>query len=198
METINETTMKANIEKLNTQMVGLVISEELLKNEELYLLPIIKDGKIGMINHNAEIVIDAIYDRISTNCFSEDDYLCVWQGKKCGIINTKGQEILPIEYDHIAIGQECDIFTVDKNYKHAVVNAQNEYIVEPGVYDWIGGFRQGFARVKVNGNSKDIFIGGDKWGIINEKGEVVLPIEYNSIWGFYKKTYPTIVLEKSR
>lgn len=39
------------------------------------------------------------------------------------------------------------------------------------------GFTNGYARVCKN----------EKWGIINEKGEVVLPLEYNSIWKFYGK-----------
>ena len=196
METINETTMKANIEKLNTQMVGLVISEELLKNEELYLLPIIKDGKIGMINHNAEIVIPTIYDKIPTNCFSENDYICVWQGRKKGVLNAKGEEILPVVYDHICMGHGSEVFSVEKDYKHAVVNAKNEYVVEPGIYDYIGGFEKGFARVKIGKEPSNLKNNSNKWGLINEKGEVVLPVEYNSIWDFYGKNYPTIVLEK--
>ena len=196
METINETTMKDNIEKLNTQMVGLVINEELLKNDERYLLPITKDGKIGMINHNAEIVIPTIYDKIPTNCFSETDYICVWQGKKKGVFNGNGEEILPVIYDHIRFGHGSDVFSVEKDYKHAVVNAKNEYIVEPGIYDYIDGFEKGYARVKIGKEPSNFKNNSNQWGLINEKGEVVLPIEYESIWNFYGKDYSTIVLEK--
>ena len=45
-------------------------------------------------------------------------------------------------------------------------------------YKKIDGFDNNLARV----------IGfNDKWGIINEKGEEVLPVEYSEIWNFYGK-----------
>lgn len=36
-----------------------------------------------------------------------------------------------------------------------------------------------------------------KWGIINEKGEEVLPVEYEEIWNFVGKDYDTIVVKKN-
>ena len=36
-----------------------------------------------------------------------------------------------------------------------------------------------------------------KWGIINEKGEEVLPVEYEEIWNFVGKNYDTIVVKKN-
>lgn len=50
-------------------------------------------------------------------------------------------------------------------------------VVPFGKYHWIDGFDNGIARVN-NGN---------KWGLINEKGKEVLPLEYDQIWNFYDK-----------
>ena len=35
-----------------------------------------------------------------------------------------------------------------------------------------------------------------KWGIINEKGEEVLPVEYDDVWGFYGKDIDFTTVEK--
>ena len=35
-----------------------------------------------------------------------------------------------------------------------------------------------------------------KWGIINEKGEEVLPLEYDDVWGFYGKDLDYTTVEK--
>ena len=53
-------------------------------------------------------------------------------------------------------------------------------------FDYVDGFRNGLARVRQ----------GNKWGIVNEQYEVVVPIEYDAVWKFYGKSYDRIVLEK--
>ena len=41
-------------------------------------------------------------------------------------------------------------------------------------YDWIGGYYEGLASVKLN----------DKWGFIDKTGEEVIPIKYDVAWKF--------------
>ena len=53
-------------------------------------------------------------------------------------------------------------------------------------FDYVDGFRRGLARVRQ----------GNKWGIVNEQYEIVVPIEYDAVWKFYEKSYDRIVLEK--
>ena len=53
-------------------------------------------------------------------------------------------------------------------------------------FDYIDRFRNGLARVRK----------GNKWGIVNEDFEIVVPIEYDSVWKFWDKTFNNIVLEK--
>ena len=36
-----------------------------------------------------------------------------------------------------------------------------------------------------------------KWGIINEQGEEVLPVEYDDVWGFYGKDICFTTIEKN-
>jgi hypothetical protein len=77
-------------------------------------------------------------------------------------------------YGNVIVVQRSD-------YKWGVIDKQGNEIVPFGRYLWIDKFDQGLARVKSG------CYNGDKWGIINTKGEVVLPIEYDSIWNFAGK-----------
>ena len=43
-------------------------------------------------------------------------------------------------------------------------------------YDYVGYFREGLATVKLNG----------KWGSINKKGEIVIPLKYDQIGDFHE------------
>lgn len=90
--------------------------------------------------------------------------------------------------------------------KYSVLDKDGKTIVPFGKYQFINSFEQGLARVR-----KGSEIGGDiiawvrlddegfnqredikeetidnKWGIINEKGEEVLPVIYDEVWKFYK------------
>lgn len=99
----------------------------------------------------------------------------------------------------------------------AVTDIAGNTIVPFGKYAWIDGFDHGLARVrglgKMNYYKNVVAVIGDdgiitdkekikqhyeedykthpeqfsKWGIINEKGEEVVPVEYDEIWKFYGK-----------
>ena len=92
----------------------------------------------------------------------------------------------------------------NKEYQWGVVDDNDNVVVEFGKYAWIDGFQKGLAKVKghkdnVCGTCKEIDLNAPdgkakeiaEQGIINEKGEEVLPLEYN-IWKFYGKDFPTI------
>ncbi len=111
------------------------------------------------------------------------------------------------------------------NHKYGVTDLEGNIIVPFGKYQWIDGFDSGLARVRTKGNrrpqaetlaawtqelesSKDIqdFIQQDekihpsqyaKWGIINEKGEEVLPVEYDEVWNFLNKNRYSTTVEKN-
>ena len=85
----------------------------------------------------------------------------------------------------------CGLTTILKDGHYYVVDKDNNYIVQPGKYDYIDGFDKcGIARVKIDGKV-DIFnpqkTTYDRWGLIDTKGEEILPLEYSEIWSFYNK-----------
>ena len=64
------------------------------------------------------------------------------------------------------------------NNEWGVLDGNDNVIVPFGKYAWIDGFDNGLSRVR---NMRF------KWGIINELGEEVLPLEYEKIWNFVGK-----------
>lgn len=83
-------------------------------------------------------------------------------------------------YGNISVVQRSD-------YKWGVVDDNGNEIVSFGLYDWIDSFDQGLARVKIGKGTNSVKNSGNKWGIINTSGEVVLPVEYDNIWNFAGK-----------
>lgn len=102
-------------------------------------------------------------------------------------------------------------------YQWAVIDNQGNFIVPFGKYGWIDGFDSGLARVRthsISESARDSVIsyfnlseGGDsgvicnnskgyKWGIINERGEEVLPLVYDNIWNFYRKNRFSTTVER--
>ena len=92
-------------------------------------------------------------------------------------------------YNSVMVIQRSD-------YKWGVTDLEGNIIVPFGKYDWIDGFDQGLARVKI-GRAPSNQVGNDnKWGIINEQGEEVLSVEYDEIWNFFgKNRYSTKVVK---
>ncbi len=110
--------------------------------------------------------------------------------------------------------------------EYAVLDANDNIVVPFGKYAWIDGFDHGLARVKskegaegptntvainiecniwLEGKDAIEYVNKDmhehpekykKWGIINEQGEEVLPLEYTNIWNFYKKGRVSTRVEK--
>ena len=92
-------------------------------------------------------------------------------------------------YNSVMVVQRSD-------YKWGVTDLEGNIIVPFGKYDWIDGFDQGLARVKIGRVSSNQVNNSNKWGIINEEGEEVLPVEYDEIWKFIgKNRYSTKVVK---
>ncbi|MCH5325673.1 MAG: hypothetical protein J1E29_00545 [Duncaniella sp.] len=100
-----------------------------------------------------------------------------------------------------------NLYSVQNNeYQWGAVDDNDNVVIEFGKYAWIDGFHNGLAKVigfedtgnviAIHDKNGNFFEGQDvpkhyEHGIINEKGEEVLPLEYN-IWKFYGKDFPTI------
>lgn len=166
------------------------------------LIPFTEERHIGFMDKSHKVIVPPKYNMYYEECYSENDYIVVekivrnWVPNKGesfqhlqGLINHKGETIFPCEYTKISPAKDPkkNIFTVKHPHEGcAVVTVDGEMIIPYGEYQDISGYTKGFARVRQNG----------KYGIIDETGKVVVPIEYSTIWNFYKKDWYATKLEK--
>ena len=64
-----------------------------------------KDNKIGYKDNNGNIIIQPIYTSgqsyFGKDTYKKSEYASVAKGELCGIINEKGEEIIPFEYEEV-------------------------------------------------------------------------------------------------
>lgn len=131
---------------------------------------VVRNGKTGFIDETGKEVIPCRYDNHIV--FSKRGYASVYNGGKCGVINTSGEEVIPLEYDWIEdIPGETDYAVASKDGKCGYINLSGGEGI-PFCFDEADYFSSdGYAAVSVN----------SKWGVINTKGEITVPIMYAEI-----------------
>lgn len=177
-----------------------------MQDDDRLLIPFTNGDKIGFVNKEGHIVVKPQFTMYYGDCYDENDNIIIaidnlygfprsggkvatYKRPMYGLINYKGETIFePSFYSLLpAIGNK-KLFTVQNNhFEYAVLNIDGTEVVPFGKYNWIDGFDNGLARVKngnlTNGQKEN----GNKWGLIDENGNEVLPLEYNDIWKFYGK-----------
>ena len=128
-------------------------------------------GKWGFINKEGKLVIDFLYDKISTDGFS-DGLAWVKKDKNWGAIDKLGDEVIPFEYEYV------DSFNHGLASVRKKISDSRNYIIDKSgqivIYDKklsIGGFKDGFARV----------IDGEKEGLMDLRGNIIVPCKYLTI-----------------
>mgnify|MGYP002624379884 CR=1 FL=1 len=170
------------------------------------LIPFTNGDMIGFVNRSGEIVVNPRYALCFGECHNETDFIRVAEIEPYGttrsvgsvsayyrylfgLMDYAGRLVFPVEYHNIkpAFGNKRLYTIVNRGGRHAVMTVEGEEIVPYGRYDYIGGFDNGFARVKIGEVTNGRNDSDCKWGLINEKGDEVLPVEYDNIWNFYGK-----------
>lgn len=167
-----------------------------IQDDNRLLIPFTSGDKIGFANKNGVVVVEPTFTMYYGECYDERDIIKVavdniygfirsggdvatYKRPMYGLINSKGETLYePLFYEIMpSIGKD-KLYTVQNTERqYAVLRMDGTEVVPFGKYHWIDGFDNGIARVN-NGN---------KWGLINEKGKEVLPLEYDQIWNFYDR-----------
>lgn len=196
-----------NINLLFEQGVEILLEASSLQEDKRFLIPISFEGKLGLINHMAQIVVQPIYDEINEHdvnlCSSEGDVIRI--AKRCyivdyanmrtydnepvwGVVNAKGETILPIMYRSIGINDTSDMFSVQQLrpfYQYGVRGLYNKEIIPFGKFHNISSFVKGFARINYENQA-----------IIDLQGNVIIPEGlFDNIW-YPNANYDSIVCEK--
>lgn len=180
---------------------------------QVFLLVTI-NGKQGVYDDKGSKIIPLIYDRIDLKEGYFTCHILEYQSpyysyqerkiKSTNKYNLRGEQLLalnekqifvvPAEYD-LAYPSVNGLIIVIKEGKWGMINMLNDVIVEPQ-YCIIDSLDSSLARVGKSEEDCHIYIQDDRWnikkikyGLIDTTGEVVLPLEYESIelWdnGYY-------------
>lgn len=140
--------------------------------------------KMGYIDSTGTAIIPIVYDDILPESLG---YYALRFGNKWGFLNKKGVTVFPFIYDDVLSNfaeEPKDIFHPYANYslpKASVIKDYEQFTIDikgdkgykkgiaPKGYDTAGSFSRGMASVRLNG----------KWGLINLKGEIVIPLLYD-------------------
>ena len=175
---------------------GVLIDEYILKNDRRFLIPIVVNGKVGLINHLAQIVVQPQYTFIST-CESENDLLkvkrlCFIESEQkkeelIGIINAQGKTIIGTKYRWIMPSDDEKHFTIQRtDYSYGLVNLYGYEIPEFNKFLYIGQMVKQFVRVRKDG-----------WAVADINGNVIIKGGiFERIWDL-NPIYETIVVEKA-
>ena len=138
-----------------------------------------KEGKVGVVDWNDQVIIPIIYDELGFI----DRKRPLIQAKKnglWGIIDKSGKYILPFKYEEIWFANEEDKFKVKKNDKWGIVN-QKDSVLIPIQYDYLS------SPSKHYSGGEEIwleFSKNNKYGYLNLKDEVVIPPMYDYLLDF--------------
>lgn len=100
-----------------------------------------------------------------------------------GCIDLDGNVVIPLEYDYVEfLGSVVKVgYYKQGGSKYGLLDMKGQEVVPIGLYDEIGGPGNygDYVRVKRNG----------LYGLVNKRGEVVIPIQYDQLDPFYDYQY---------
>ena len=144
------------------------------------------NGKIGYFDDFGNQIIAPIYDNLinfSKHASFKGGYAKVAVKGKFGVIDTQGKMIIPAIYQNI--GEISDLVAFQKDGLWGYVNLLNKVSVPP-TYDEARSFDNEAAIVSFN----------NRFGIINTKGEIKVPIIFDDVQKINDKLYITKIGDK--
>jgi len=137
-------------------------------------------GEMGYQTPDDEVMLKGEY----TFCraFNENHASVRMQGNKMGLIDEKGNAVIPFEYNYTSsLGSGLLAVRKGKDDKVGYINLDKKYVVEPK-YDMGFAFKSGRARVAI-GNYIDMwdlkYLEICKYGFIDEEGEEIIEPIYD-------------------
>lgn len=136
-----------------------------------------KDKKYGYIDKNGDLIIGLQFQ----NAYGFFNGLAAIEvDNKWGFIDTTGKMIINPQFNDAWGFWEYEnslIAFVEKNNKSGTIDIKGNFIIQPN-YESLWPIKNGLFLIQNYG-----------WGIINKRGELLLPNEYNFIFGYSKNGY---------
>ena len=153
---------KIEFEPSSTLSEAFFIKEDNTKN---YYFKVEQNDKIGVMNQNGDLIIPCIYDKIYP---ADCGLLSVSKDCKAGVIDINNCVVVPTVYFGTNIFGKDLIRVVNHDMTFELVNSRGEMITDEE-YEVIASLKNDLYLVEDDGL---------RVGIINEKGEVILPCKF--------------------
>jgi outer membrane protein assembly factor BamD (BamD/ComL family) len=167
-----------------------------------------KDGKYGFIDIKGNVIIPFIYEFAHNFEGGVAQVVQIINNKDLrGYINKTGKIVIPMKFQGgIRPLNKNKGLVYAKEYEvdnPVIINLKNYQILSMSSYEKCGGESEGLIAVSKNG----------KWGFIDEKGDLVIPLIYSNVslfqeelaaverngkWHFIDKTGSEIISEASK
>lgn len=160
---------------------------------------IFKRELIGFANANRKEIVTPKYHTVSD--FQEDRALVNYAGL-FGFVDTKGKEVIPIQYDY-ATSFSGGLAIVKKDSLYGGIDKNGKTVI-PFIYDYVAYSKYNDEVLRVRKDYKDLYINkkGERifnfpyeevkyaghhrimvkkdgfWGVVDNEGKVILPIQY--------------------
>lgn len=139
-----------------------------------------QNQKSALMNLSGKYLTPFKYDEIY-HWDLNNELIRVKNNNKWGYINTKGEEVTLLKYTRVDEFKK-DFAVVGINNKNGMIDKTGKEIV-PLEYDWIRKDNSKAGRAIVTKNMKfvDVFDDNSLFGIIDNKGNIIVPCIYNYI-----------------
>lgn len=140
-------------------------------------------GKVGFTDSQGNEVIKCQYDGAYP---FENGYAIVSKSDKYGIIDATGKVVLPLKYDNIS--KWNDLYLIKNGKNLGLASTSGEIVLKPE-YSMITPTNcYGKAMIAKGGKAaqheKKTYMSNAKHGIIDAKGNILIPAEYKGLWEF--------------
>lgn len=142
--------------------------------------------KCGIIDQFGNEITSCEFDNILP---WNSNYYKVIQGDKYGIIDHNGQEIIPCEFDKISKWRETSLLHVERDDQEGLYSEEGEVLI-PCLFIFSKELRNGCTYINSDGYvDSEHHIKGGIWGMINKRGEIIVPCKYDDVTAYIDDGY---------
>lgn len=184
----------ANLSNLKNSGLNLLLDFSIASSivnptDSLCLVPIVNsEGKIGFVSKEYDIIVNPCYDEIKGAFYNNNNIVAVKRDNLWNVIDVNGNLLLD-DWSKYTIVPSVDSRMITINSK-SIMNVDKGGMpkhFKDAMY--IGQFRYGYARLHSDNG---------RWGIINEKGHIVLSTIYYEMYSFHDFPEPTTLVRKEK
>ena len=166
------------------------------------LIPFIEFEKIGFMDKVGTVVVKPEYTAYHGEFDTEDSLVivalnhlhgyerktsapAVYCRPKYGLLNSKGELVVEIKYLLMSAPKGGSRLYAVQNmdYQYGAIDEHGNEVIPFGKYSFLDTFYKGHSRVKIYDKEAQ----KDRWGIIDEKDQVIEPLIHDRISNFVDK-----------